>query len=203
MKKNIVLLLFVCFLSACSPIIPLNQENVSKVKTIYVQPEINVNGEMIYEGREGKLTKHVGLISLFVLGSTMTNKTNNMKEFVDKNKIDIRKIVYQQWIKQLNQTKFIQNKSADAIMTIEIKYYGIKARSPFTDEMGAVMKINAKLTWHDQVIWEDSDDLIESDKVNPGYTEQEILEDPQKLVEMWDKISEKIIKRMLARMVKN
>lgn len=126
------------------------------------------------------------------------------QKFAEKNGIDIQKIVYQRWRKQLNnQSKFkLATKPSDTVLTTDIARYGISIPHGFSTDYVPILTLNVKLVRNNQTIWQESGLVLPLTSGMPRYKMDAILKDPNKLNVMWDKAAEKIINAMLIDMSK-
>jgi hypothetical protein len=206
MKKFLffIFLFNVFLLSGCTslPHIPLSAQNSRSIKTIYVNPQIKKPKEM-YEFVSGA---QVGL--MFGLAGGMISAVVNeesaasMKQFVEKNGIDIRQIVYQAWLNEINKkSKFkLNNKQgANAVLITNIILYGITIPNGFSTDYIPILTLNAKLIRHQQILWQDTEI---SDHNTTRYKMDQILHHPETLKRMWDEAAEKTISKLLRDMNK-
>lgn len=204
---------FICFLgfnimllSGCGIVqhVPLTNNNYNSIKTVYINPEIK-KPKMMYEFASGsELGFAFGAIGGAISGEINANSAIATQQYAEKNQIDIRKIVYQQWKNQIiEKTKFkLSNQPADAVLTTNIALYGISIPHGFSSDYVPVLNLNAKLVRKNQIIWQDSEQVLPLTSGMPRYKMDQIINDPKILYKMWDKASEKIINEMLNDMKK-
>lgn len=207
-KKFICLLgLHITLLSGCATVehVPLSHNNYNSVKTVYINSEIK-KPEKMYEFVSGsEFGLAFGAIGGAISGAVNAHSAVSTQQYAEKNQIDIRKIVYQQWKNQINEkTKFkLSNQPADAVLTTNIVLYGVSIPHGFSSDYIPVLSIDAKLVRKNQIIWQDNEQVMPLTSSGlPRYKMDQIMSDPKKLYVMWDKASEKIINEMLDNMKK-
>lgn len=193
-------------LSGCATVnhVPLSKDNSHLIKSIYVNPQIAKSKKM-YEFVSGaEFGFAFGAAGGLVSGVANGNAAETMQDWVEKNRIDIRKIVYARWLHQIkDKTNFkLANMPTDTILTTTIEMYGISIPHGFSTDYIPVLVANAKLVRNEQVIWQDTDSVMPFTSGMPRYKMDQILHDPKKLSQMWDKAAEKIINDMLDGMSK-
>lgn len=199
--SSYIFLISIIFSSGCVTLNhkPLSPKDSQSIKSVYVNPEIKKSAKM-YELTHEQNVAGMALGPVGVLASAaLKNHAESTQEFSERNKIDIRNIVYQRWKKQIKNRSGLklEDKPADTVLITEIPQYGISIPHGFSAEYVPVLTLNAKLVRNNQVIWQESGLVLPLTRGMPRYKMNAILEDPQKLRIMWDKAAEKIINEML------
>jgi hypothetical protein len=209
-KIKIILsfLLTICFLSGCAAVtiksIPLSKENRKLIKTVYIDPEIKQPQEISIITRGYEAGSHFGLVGFFISESVSRRPVlDSIHKIVDKNNIDIKKIIYQKWLNQIkNKTNFkISNQLSDTSLMTEISAYGIRDESVFSENYIPILAVNSKLIRNKQTIWQQTMYITGNGRVEK-YKIDEILTDPRKLYSMWDVAADEIVIGMLDDMKK-
>lgn len=204
---------YICFfalmsllLSGCASVqhVPLSQQDRQTIKAIYVNPTIKKPKEMYEFASGSEFGFAFGAVGGLISGIANENAAASTQEFAEKSNINIQKIVYQQWMKQLeSNTRFkLITKPSDTILATEITLYGISIPHGFSTDYIPVLAVNATLTHKQKIIWQDSERVMPGTSGMPRYKMDEILNDPKKLYIMWDKASEKVMNEFITDMNK-
>lgn len=207
-KKSFIYIFLFNFvlLSGCATVshVPLSKHNSQSIKTVYINPEIS-KPEKMYQFASGSQFPLVfGALGGIVSGLVNAQAAISTQKFVEKNNIDIKKIVYQRWVKQINnRSKFkLSNQPSDTILITDIVSYGISIPHGFSTDYVPVLRLNARLVRNNQIIWQDSGCVLPLTSDMPRYKIDQIIKDPKILYAMWDNASDKIINNMLTDMSK-
>lgn len=204
MFKKLIITSSIFLLTSCATVShkPLSQENARSIKTVYVNPEIK-KPEKMYEFVSGsEFGMAFGAVGGAIAGIANENAAQSTQSFVEKNKVDIRQIINKQWSQQIaNKTKYkLSKQPGDTILTTTILNYGISIPHGFSSDYVPILVMNAKLTRNNQIIWQDSGSVYPMTDGMPRYKINQLMADSSKFNEIWDKASERIVGKMLAKM---
>lgn len=196
LKKLFLLLIFSFILTGCATHIPLSKENQQNLKEVYIKADIK-KPDGVYQFSSGGQFGLVGAAARLAIDSA--NGTKSATELTKINHIDISKIVYQAWNKELSQySRFkISNKPTDTILETKIINYGISIPHGLSSNYVPVLIMQSKLIRNNQVIWQDRESILPLTRDTPQFEMDQIQKDPEILIYMWNKAAEKAIKLMV------
>ena len=93
-------------------------------------------------------------------------------------------------------------KNADAELTTNIVMYGISIPHGFSTDYVPVLSINSKLTYKNQVVWQDSSMVLPLSSGLPHHQYKEMISDPAILTKMWNVAAEKSVHDLVADITK-
>ena len=201
MIKPLLALSCAVFLSSCAMVshVPMSQENKKNIHSVYVNPSIKKPKEMYNFASGAEFGVAFGAVGGLIAGAASEKQGTSIQAVAEKNRIDIRNIVYNQWREQLaekSRLKVVSSPDAPEL-TADIVMYGFSIPHGFSSDYVPVLAINAKLTNHHQVIWQDSGRVHPMSSGMPRYKLKEIMQDPKKMQMMWNKAAETIIQGMV------
>lgn len=189
MKRSVIFfLLSVVLLSGCAKTIQMSQNDRERIKTVSVKEEITLPPHMYYFGHGQSLGLLFGLIGGAIAGSSALKTGDEIALFAKENGIHIERIVQEEFTNQLASSgKFGLSDQAgvDAELQMDIIVYGISIPHGFSKKFIPVLKVEAKLIdLLGTVVWQDNDYVFGSHL--PGFTLEEISENPEHLRESWE-----------------
>jgi hypothetical protein len=208
MKKIVTILtISTSLLTACQtvPHVPMNKQDRAVIKSVYIKPEMKTPEKMFeYRNSNAIAPALLGPVGVTLAYKASQDAATSLKATLDKQNIDIRKIVYRQWNKQLSNDHVfkIANSSDDTVLTTDIISYGLTIRHGFTSDYVPALGLNAKLTKNNKVLWQDSEILLPLTSGLPRYKMEQILSNPNNVAIMWDKAAEHLVAKMIVDMNK-
>ena len=206
-KGTLSVIALSCFLllAGCATHIPLSKENSQNIKTVWVNPEIKKPDQMFEHTSASDYGFVVGgLIGELAAAAGDTQSARTIQLSAEKNNIDIRKIVYQQWIEQIGKKskfKLSNQLHSDAQLISEIKIYGVTNAGAYSRRYVGTLTLHAQLVRANAVVWEDTEySKVTSD--THKYKFAEIMNDSAKLSVIWNQAAENAVSKLIANLIR-
>lgn len=182
MKKNLLIALpLLLSLVGCVSTTMIKPEDKARISKIYINDIVEVNEKMIYAGPGATF----GVIGLLIENSASTEE--KIKALASANNIHIDQMALNEFKKifaKSERFKLADKYAYDAVLSINIKQYGLNIKHGFSEKLGAVLCLVANLKNSEgKIIWQQ---IGTSGKNKEYFTLKELFENPESLRRIWE-----------------
>jgi hypothetical protein len=184
------LVLAMCLmLPACAgtDLAPDKQKDLGAVS---VDPAVKMPDKVFYNGPENNWGVALGGVLGAVIASEAVEEPTRIRLFMEKQKIDLGRMVADEFKARLAASPQFGGKLRDDASTrfeLEVKIYGLAQKGAFSSQYKPLLRVDARLVdAGGNVLWKKFEFVTNLSSVTPGYTYPEYFETPpDKMLNAW------------------
>lgn len=182
MKKSLLIALpLLLSLIGCVSTTMIKPEERVRLSKICINEIVEVNEKMIYAGPGATF----GVIGLLAESSASTDE--KIKALASANNIHIDQMAKNEFKKVFSKSErftLTVKDASDAMLSINIKQYGLNIKHGFSNKLGSLLCLVANLKNSEgKIIWQQ---IGTSGKNEEYFTLEELFEDPERLRRIWE-----------------
>jgi len=186
----------------CATTQDLAVEDRERTKTVRIASEIHEGAVMCMDRTDATVGVLFGVVG--GLAAAARDQEGKIRDCAQRAEIDIGDMVASEFRDQLQAREIfsiVDSMDADAILRIDVPYYGLFVPHGFASKLKPVLMVHARLERPDgTVIWEDNENVSASADETPSHSFDDYMSDPERLRDAWQQAAQIVVAEMLERM---